>query len=179
MDDRGHDKAVNRRFGWKTGRRWRWMWRCGTWRKRRSQSLRRGTDAARWSRPRRSDTSTTRRGLLAAARGLAAGISGFLIGADCGPLWPIRLAPTDVEGECTKMGPWGEADILGQSAMQRGRFRRTPDSSSEHLGERVCSGQGKSLDTRLGHLRGSSAPTSRQVTSYAKRLSSSGEVEGE
>ena len=46
MDGGGHDRAVNGRLGWKTGRRRRWLWGCKTRRKRRSQSLRRSVEAS-------------------------------------------------------------------------------------------------------------------------------------
>ena len=45
MDGGGHDRVVNGRLGWKTGRRRRWTWGCKTRRKRHSQSLGRGVEA--------------------------------------------------------------------------------------------------------------------------------------
>lgn len=55
-----------------------------------------------------------------ALRGPEAGYAGLLTGGYGGPVRPIRLPPSDVEGEYVKMGPGGEADMLGHSATQRG-----------------------------------------------------------
>ncbi len=66
-----------------------------------------------WPRLRHGDTSTTRRGPLAAARGPDAGLSGLPTGADGGPVWPIREAAGRCGGGVHENGTWGRSGHPG------------------------------------------------------------------
>ena len=64
-------------------------------------------------RPRHGDTSTTQRGLMAADRGLDAGLPGLLIAVDGGPVWPIRLAADRRGRRVHENGTWGKSGHPG------------------------------------------------------------------
>ena len=100
-----------------------------------------GALTQRWSRPWHGDTSTARRGLSAAAGGPEAGRAGLKVGVTTGPVRPIRLAAERCGGSTRNRDKGEKRTSRDTQLCKPANFGVRPDSSGEHLGERVGSGQ--------------------------------------